>query len=56
MKLGFPLNLNVMSYSNSNDFDIMLAYLKILPDPDQYYYWHSTQSLSMATRLQEPQD
>lgn len=48
-ELGIPTNLNVMSYSNSNDFDIMLAYLKISPDPDQYYYWHSTQSLSMAT-------
>jgi peptide/nickel transport system substrate-binding protein len=48
-ELGIPTNLNVMSYSNSNDFDILLTYLKIAPDPDQYYYWHSTQSLSQAT-------
>ncbi|MBI4973138.1 hypothetical protein HZC27_00810 [Candidatus Roizmanbacteria bacterium] len=48
-EIGIPTNLNVMSYSNTNDFDIMLAYLKISPDPDQYYYWHSTQNLSLAT-------
>jgi peptide/nickel transport system substrate-binding protein len=24
----------------------MLAYLTVPQDPDQYYYWHSTQSLS----------
>lgn len=48
-EIGIPTNLNVISYSNTNDFDILLAYLKISPDPDQYYYWHSTQSLSTAT-------
>ena len=55
-EIGIPTNLNVMSYSNTNDFDIMLAYLKILPDPDQYYYWHSTQKFVHGHRLQEPQD
>lgn len=47
--IGLDTNLNIMSYSNSNDFDIMLAYLKVPQDPDQYYYWHSTQSLSQLT-------
>ncbi|PIY68864.1 hypothetical protein COY90_03675 [Candidatus Roizmanbacteria bacterium CG_4_10_14_0_8_um_filter_39_9] len=47
--VGLSTNLNVVSFSNTNDFDILLAYLKIPSDPDQYYYWHSTQSLSQAT-------
>lgn len=50
--IGLTTNLNVISYSNSNDFDIMLAYLKISTDPDQYYYWHSTQNLSTLTGYQ----
>lgn len=48
-EMGLKTNLNVISYSNSNDFDIMLAFLKIPTDPDQYYYWHSTQNLSTLT-------
>ncbi len=47
--IGLTTNLNVMSYSNSNDFDLMLAFLKIPNDPDQYYYWHSTQNLATLT-------
>ena len=47
--IGISTNLNVISYSNSNDFDVMLAFLKIPTDPDQYYYWHSTQNLSTLT-------
>lgn len=47
--IGLTTNLNVISYSNSNDFDLMLAFLKIPADPDQYYYWHSTQNLSNLT-------
>jgi len=46
--IGLDTNLNIMS-SNTSDFDIMLAYLKVPQDPDQYYYWHSTQSLSLLT-------
>lgn len=47
--VGISTNLNVVSFSNTNDFDILLAYLKIPSDPDQYYYWHSTQYLSELT-------
>lgn len=47
--IGISTNLNVISYSNANDFDLLLAFLKIPADPDQYYYWHSTQNLSKLT-------
>ncbi len=44
---GLPVTVNVASYSTSQqNFDFMLAYLKVPTDPDQYYYWHSTQSLA----------
>lgn len=44
---GLPVSVNVASYSTSQpSFDFMLAYLKVPSDPDQYYYWHSTQSLA----------
>ena len=29
---------------NQNDFDMFLAFWKIPTDPDQYFFWHSTQA------------
>jgi len=43
---GLETNLNVISYSDSSSFDILLTYMKIPIDPDQYYYWHSSQNLA----------
>ncbi|MFA5136863.1 MAG: ABC transporter substrate-binding protein, partial [Patescibacteria group bacterium] len=48
-EIGLPTNLNITSFSNTKNFDLMLAFLKIPEDPDQYYYWHSTQNLSSLT-------
>ncbi len=42
-KIGLPVNLNIASYDKSTNFDLLLAFLKIPADPDQYYFWHSTQ-------------
>lgn len=30
--------------NNQNDFDMFLAFWKIPTDPDQYFFWHSTQA------------
>ena len=43
---GLPIDVNFASYSTKPEFDFMLAYLTIPTDPDQYYYWHSTQNLA----------
>lgn len=43
---GLPIDVNFASYATKPEFDFMLAYLTIPTDADQYYYWHSTQSLA----------
>jgi peptide/nickel transport system substrate-binding protein len=43
---GLPIDVTFASYSTQPEFDFMLAYLNIPQDPDQYYYWHSTQNLA----------
>jgi len=43
---GLPIDVSFASYSSQPEFDFMLAYLTIPTDPDQYYYWHSTQNFA----------
>ena len=43
---GLPVDVTFSSYSSQPEFDFMLAYLTVPQDPDQYYYWHSTQNLA----------
>jgi len=43
---GLPIEVTFSSYSSKPEFDFMLAYLTIPQDPDQYYYWHSTQNFA----------
>ncbi len=43
-EIGFSTNLNVISFGQPTDFDMLLAYWKVPFDPDQYYFWHSTQT------------
>jgi peptide/nickel transport system substrate-binding protein len=43
---GLPIDVTFSSNSTKPEFDFMLAYLNVPQDPDQYYYWHSTQSLA----------
>ncbi len=40
---GLNVKLNLISYDKPNNFDFLLAYWKIPFDPDQYFFWHSTQ-------------
>ncbi len=44
-KLGVPTSVRVTNSLESN-FDILLSVLELPPDPDQYPFWHSTQTKS----------
>lgn len=42
--LNFKAEVHVTNFiPDSNDFDVFLGYGIIPPDPDQYFFWHSTQ-------------
>lgn len=45
-KIGLTLNLNIISSDKPKNFDLFLAFWKLPRDPDQYYFWHSTQTVS----------
>jgi peptide/nickel transport system substrate-binding protein len=40
---GLEVETDIISYANPNQFDMLLAFWKVPQDPDQYYFWHSTQ-------------
>ncbi|GIW64169.1 MAG: peptide-binding protein [Patescibacteria group bacterium] len=42
-KINLSTDIKINQLGKTQDFDLLLAYLKIPVDPDQYYYWHSTQ-------------
>lgn len=42
-ELNMNIELNTISYSKPSNFDFLIAYWKVPSDPDQYYFWHSTQ-------------
>ena len=44
--IGLNTELNIATYEQPTSFDLFLAYLKVPTDPDQYYFWHSTQTQS----------
>jgi len=41
--IGFPAEVNYQTY-DLGQFDLFLAYWNVPTDPDQYYYWHTTQT------------
>lgn len=41
---GLNVNTNVISFENFNNFDLLLVFWKVPQDPDQYYFWDSTQT------------
>ena len=45
---GLTINLKVLSYL-PQDFDLLLTVWNPPPDPDQYYFWHSTQRTGNIT-------
>jgi len=42
-KTGLKVDINMISYEHPDNFDLLLVFWKIPQDPDQYYFWHSTQ-------------
>lgn len=42
-RAGLKVKIKTLSYSQPDSFDMLLAYWKVPMDPDQYYFWHSTQ-------------
>ncbi|HOZ80896.1 MAG TPA: hypothetical protein PK370_01595 [Candidatus Woesebacteria bacterium] len=49
--LSIKVSLNLVNNSSFADFDTILAYANIPNDPDQYIYWHSTQTNTNLTKL-----
>jgi peptide/nickel transport system substrate-binding protein len=45
---NYKLNVNVLQEKPAS-FDMLLAYWKVPTDPDQYYYWHSSQTQGNIT-------
>jgi len=41
---GLSVNLIIASPDKQSNFDFLLALWKVPLDPDQYYFWHSTQT------------
>ena len=42
--IGLKPNLTVISSDRPGDFDLLLTFLKVPNDPDQYFFWHQTQT------------
>lgn len=42
-KTGLKVDINMISYDHPDNFDLLLVFWKVPQDPDQYYFWHSTQ-------------
>ncbi|NTU46755.1 ABC transporter substrate-binding protein [Candidatus Roizmanbacteria bacterium] len=42
--VGLKVNVKSISFDQPSQFDMLLAFWKVPSDPDQYYFWHSTQS------------
>ncbi|MBI3619859.1 ABC transporter substrate-binding protein [Candidatus Roizmanbacteria bacterium] len=43
-RIGLNVDVKVVSFDRGNDYDFLLAFWKVPFDPDQYYFWHSTQN------------
>ncbi len=41
--IGIDADVTVFSPNELDSFDMLLAFWKVPQDPDQYFYWHSTQ-------------
>ena len=51
--IGVKIDLKVVSYIPDN-FDLFLTVWNPPNDPDQYFFWHSTQTASNLTKLANP--
>lgn len=53
-KIGLSTEIKINQLAKVQDFDLLLAYLKVPLDPDQYYYWHSTQTIGNIGNYKNP--
>jgi len=42
-KTGLKIDINMISYNRPDNFDLLLVFWNLPSNPDQYYFWHSTQ-------------
>ena len=42
-KTGLKIDINMISYDRPDNFDLLLVFWNLPSNPDQYYFWHSTQ-------------
>lgn len=42
-EIGLKIRINFLDSNEKSGFDILFAYWKVPHDPDQYFFWHSTQ-------------
>ena len=42
--IGLKTDLNLSNFDAGSQFDVLLAFWQIPQDPDQYFFWHSTQT------------
>ncbi|MCW1949212.1 MAG: ABC transporter substrate-binding protein [Candidatus Shapirobacteria bacterium] len=52
--LGFPVSVTIENQINFDNYDTLLTYGAITNDPDQYLFWHSTQTNTNITKLNNP--
>lgn len=52
--LGFPVTITIENQINFDNYDTLLTYGAITNDPDQYLFWHSTQTNTNITKLNSP--
>lgn len=46
-----PITVSIENQINLENYDVLLTYGAITQDPDQYLFWHSTQSNTNITKL-----
>lgn len=52
--LGIKVNAQISNQIDTQNYDVILAYGSILNDPDQYLFWHSTQTKTNITKINHP--
>lgn len=52
--LGIPVSISIENQINFDNYDTLLTYGAITKDPDQYLFWHSTQTNTNITKLNNP--
>lgn len=52
--LGIKVNSQINNQIDTQNYDVILAYGSILNSPDQYLFWHSTQTKTNITKINNP--